>query len=44
VPAEGDAFEAHGFRVEVIDMDRNRVDKVLLIPLDRPAARPLASN
>lgn len=39
VPAEGDAFEAHGFRVEVIDMDRHRVDKVLLIPLGRPGGR-----
>lgn len=44
VPAEGDAFEAHGFRVEVIDMDRNRVDKVLLIPLGRLAARPTQPN
>ncbi|MBK9140011.1 MAG: HlyC/CorC family transporter [Verrucomicrobia bacterium] len=35
VPAEGDAFEAQGYRIEIIDMDRNRVDKVLLIPLDR---------
>jgi putative hemolysin len=35
VPAEGDAFEANGYRVEIIDMDRNRVDKVLLILLDR---------
>lgn len=33
VPAEGETFEAQGFQVEVIDMDRNRVDKVLLLPL-----------
>jgi len=33
VPVEGEWFEQHGFRVEVIDMDGHRVDKVLLAPL-----------
>lgn len=37
IPKEGDAFESQGFRVEVIDMDRQRVDKVLLIPLHKPS-------
>lgn len=41
VPAEGDVFETQGFRVEVIDMDRNRVDKVLLIPLSN-SSEPVA--
>lgn len=33
VPVEGDFFEEQGFRVEVVDMDRQRVDKVLLMRL-----------
>lgn len=33
VPTEGEFFDAHGFRVEVLDMDKHRVDKVLLMPL-----------
>jgi putative hemolysin len=37
VPGTGDHFEAEGFRVEVVDMDRNRVDKVLVAPV---AKRP----
>lgn len=34
VPAEGDKFDWGGYRFEVVDMDKNRVDKVLvtLIP------------
>jgi len=31
-PTEGEIFVAHGFDVEVIDMDGTQVDKVLLIP------------
>ncbi|HEX7238634.1 MAG TPA: hemolysin family protein [Longimicrobiaceae bacterium] len=34
IPAPGDAFEADGFRVEVVDMDGNRVDKVLVSPVE----------
>jgi putative hemolysin len=30
VPAPGDHFVADGWRFEVVDMDRNRVDKVLI--------------
>ena len=30
IPAASDHFEAAGCRFEVMDMDRNRVDKVLL--------------
>lgn len=43
VPAEGECFPYHGYLVEVIDLDGQRVDKVLLLPLkDLPApARPL---
>ncbi len=33
VPKEGEAFEEQGYRVEVIDMDGHRVDKILMIPL-----------
>jgi putative hemolysin len=30
VPAAADIFEAQGLRFEVVDMDENRVDKVLV--------------
>ncbi len=34
VPAVADYFEAQNLRFEVMDMDRNRVDKVLVVRLD----------
>jgi len=43
VPVEGEWFEQHGFRVEVIDMDGHRVDKVLLMPLKAGSAEPQKS-
>jgi putative hemolysin len=43
VPVEGESFALHGFNVEIIDMDRHRVDKVLLMPLKTsPASNPPA--
>lgn len=38
IPTATDRFEWHGFTVEVMDMDGNRVDKVLVTPTK--AARP----
>jgi putative hemolysin len=35
VPITGDHFESSGLRFEVIDMDDNRVDKLLVVPLNR---------
>lgn len=35
IPITGEHFMADGFRVEIVDLDRNRIDKVLLTP---PAA------
>jgi putative hemolysin len=35
IPRAGDFFESDGFRVEVVDMDGNRVDKVLVAPLPK---------
>jgi putative hemolysin len=32
VPRTGDAFDRAGYRFEVVDMDRNRVDRVLVTP------------
>jgi len=32
IPAVADRFEWGGYRFEVMDMDRNRVDKVLVTP------------
>ncbi len=33
IPTEADAFEWGGLRLEVVDMDGNRVDKVLVTPI-----------
>ena len=38
IPKAGDFFEAGGFRWEVVDMDRFRVDKVLVARLATPPA------
>ena len=38
MPREGETFEAHGYVFEVLDMDRHRVDKVLVIPARPPNA------
>jgi putative hemolysin len=35
VPRTGDVFEWNGFRFEIVDMDGNRVDRVLVIPSRR---------
>jgi putative hemolysin len=42
VPKEGETFEAQGYVFEVLDMDRHRVDKVLVMPL-KSAGPPSAS-
>ena len=40
IPASADYFEWQGFRFEVMDMDGNRVDKVLIMPLPKaPGAK-----
>ncbi|MFO1501616.1 MAG: transporter associated domain-containing protein [Verrucomicrobiota bacterium] len=38
VPKEGETFEARGYIFEVLDMDRHRVDKVLVMRASPPAA------
>ncbi|MBS1158470.1 MAG: putative hemolysin [Proteobacteria bacterium] len=40
IPSPTDHFEAAGWRFEVMDMDGNRVDKVLISLLAPPAAAP----
>jgi putative hemolysin len=43
VPAVGDHFEWNALRFEVMDMDRHRVDRMLVARLPaRPAAGPAA--
>jgi putative hemolysin len=39
LPAEGETFVAGGFQFEVVDMDRQRIDKVLIrrLPMEPPA-------
>jgi putative hemolysin len=39
IPRAGESFEAHGLRFEVVDMDANRVDKVL-VSLSRSDGKP----
>ncbi len=40
VPRPGEHFDANGYRVEVVDMDGNRIDKVLVAPIpERRAPR-----
>lgn len=38
VPKEGEAFESQGCVFEVLDMDRHRVDKVLVMPVQNQSA------
>lgn len=38
IPAVADHFETAGYRFEVVDMDRNRVDKVLVARMVEPEA------
>jgi putative hemolysin len=38
VPKEGETFEAQGYIFEVLDMDRHRVDKVLVLPAKTPGS------
>ena len=42
LPAEGDVFEIGGYRVEVIDMDDRRIDKLLFTKLADPDEPSLA--
>jgi putative hemolysin len=37
VPRTGDHFELEGFRFEVVDMDKNRVDKLLITRMPSPS-------
>jgi putative hemolysin len=41
VPLVGDSFECAGLRFEVVDMDNNRVDKLLVM---KPSGRYGAAN
>lgn len=36
IPKTGEHFDHGGWRIEVIDMDRHRIDKLLATPLPRP--------
>jgi putative hemolysin len=42
VPAECESFHHHGYRVEVIDLDGHRVDKVILYPAKPKPEAPAA--
>jgi putative hemolysin len=36
IPRTGDLFEKEGVKFEIVDMDGNRVDKLLITPPERP--------
>lgn len=38
IPSEGEAFMMEGWRIEVLDMDGKRVDKLLFVPPEQPEA------
>jgi putative hemolysin len=38
IPAVSDSFEWNGLRIEVVDMDGKRIDKVLVSVLHEPEA------
>jgi putative hemolysin len=40
IPTAAEHFEWNGLRVEVVDMDGNRVDKILVMPIDSTGDRP----
>jgi putative hemolysin len=44
LPAEGETFKAGGFEFEVIDMDRQRIDKVLIRRLPKENESPADSE
>jgi putative hemolysin len=36
IPQMSDHFEWEGYRIEVVDMDRNRIDRLLVTKLNMP--------
>jgi putative hemolysin len=44
IPTAADHFEWNGLRVEVVDMDGNRVDKVLVMHKPQPPAESAAGE
>ncbi|CAL63295.2 Conserved hypothetical protein; putative CBS domain; putative membrane protein [Herminiimonas arsenicoxydans] len=36
IPQMSDSFEWEGYRIEVVDMDRNRIDRLLITKIDPP--------
>jgi putative hemolysin len=38
VPKEGETFESQGYVFEILDMDRHRVDKVIVMPAEKEKA------
>ena len=43
IPKTGDSFDAFGWRFEVLDMDKNRVDKVLAERLSEPVSEEITN-
>ncbi len=44
IPNAGDGFEADGLRFEIMDMDGNRIDKVLVSPVSPDVPDPQARH
>ncbi|WP_353152263.1 hemolysin family protein [Herminiimonas fonticola] len=44
IPKMSDSFEWEGYRIEVVDMDRNRIDRLLITKLDPPPEEDAADE
>lgn len=44
IPQMSDAFEWEGYRIEVVDMDRNRIDRLLITKIDPPQEENASSE
>ena len=40
IPEEGETLLCNGFRFEIVDMERQRIDKLLVARIATPAANP----
>jgi putative hemolysin len=44
IPTAAEHFEWNGLRLEVVDMDGNRVDKILVMPIESTGDRPTSNS
>lgn len=44
IPEEGEMLEWNGYRFEIVDMDRQRIDKLIITRLAIPSEKPLSAS